>query len=110
MINILFDYLFSGHVVEKRSYYEYFQARALKFFTDAVLVGNYLAGITVSVKARGKLILTLTDDGRYVKSFVNSRKSINLKFIRVSNSNKISPYESIELDDKERRITEVTVA
>ena len=68
------------------TYIEYFRSKALKFFTNAAVVGNYLTGITVSVKAHGKLSLTLTDDYRYIKHLVNSRKSLKLKFVRQSSN------------------------
>ena len=59
-----------------------FQARALKFFSNAVRVGNYLTGITVYIKAEATATWILTDDRQHVKSWKITRRSLKLKFVR----------------------------
>ena len=74
----------SAHCPEKKAYAKYFQSKALIFFTNAVLAGNILTGIVLSLKYMSTLSLVLTDDNQYVKSWTTDRKSLKLKFIRPS--------------------------
>lgn len=80
------DYLWNdiSNLPEKRSYFEFYQSRALKFFRNAVLVGNYVMGVTTRVNVEGLVSVTLNKNN-YAQSLKVSRKSIKMKFLRPNN-------------------------
>ena len=75
-------YYYAANREENKSYVENMRSRALKFFANAAIVGNYLTGFAVSVKVEGALSLVLTEDEKYIETYIQSRKSIKLKFVR----------------------------
>ena len=89
----------AGNRSEKRSYLEYCQSRALHFFTNAARVGNYLTGFVMRVKSEGKFALTLTDNCQQVKSFVVTRKSVKLKFVRPNSTSNTSPVTNTNVSE-----------
>ena len=74
--------LITGHREEKRSYHQSLHSSVLKAFKNATYVGNYLTGFAISVKVEGTTSWVLTPDRCHVQSYVMSRKSLKLGFVR----------------------------
>ena len=68
---------------EKISYLNMIRSRLVKVCADAIYVGNYLTGYSLFVEGEGTTSWVLTDDHRYVKSYIWTRKSIKFKFAKV---------------------------
>ena len=85
-----------AHRKEERTYREYFQARCLKFFSNAYMIGQYVTGITVHYVVETTLTIQLTDDANCVKSIVSVKKSSKLKFVRQPKSGSLPTMTSSE--------------
>ena len=80
--NVSFNYYFTGNLEEHKSYIQNLRSRALKFFKNAAIVGNYLTGFAVYFREEGTTTFILTEDRQHVKSYILTRKNIKLKLVR----------------------------
>ena len=98
--------MYIGHRAEHRTYLEYFQSRALNFFSNAARVGNHLTGVTTFVKLEGEIALKLSDDYQFVESVILIRKSLKVKFVRLSaHSNDV--FVNIDQTNEKREAVEL---